>query len=534
MEHLQHERTRHRLMAGVALVVVVLCALPQFVPGPWPTAVADWLGVAHALQLVRWFVVGVMALALVRQWHTVMREPLGYLLAALVFASLASFLQTVLHDVSAGDPLVELAYKLALLLTYAGFAGAVLTLPARIDTARDHVLIAVDTLLVAVAVLVLIWLYFFMPGGDDSIHSINAKEWLAELRSLSFSLLDLVLLLVLVIRPRSTKTGALRAIYVGIALGTSLVLVGDVLTLLSDRLSNPSLLFGAGFVRRCSAPAFLYAGLRALSPLKEWSPARPAPVERRLSVFSTLGTVALLATLIFEQSDHYNPQLMLLTIGTALSGGLLLARQVLLQRRRNLWTEKQRAELDRQVTERTAELAAAKARLELLAGEDPLTKLPNRRVFDEALSTAWSACARAGQPLSMALLDIDQFKAYNDHYGHAAGDDCLLLVANVLRQVVRRRTDLVARYGGEEFLVLLNQTDAAGAEVFAERIREAIEAAALPHAASSVAACVTVSIGVVTVQPDAVTLPQSLFFAADAALYAAKAEGRNCVRVGKA
>ena len=106
MEHLQHERTRHRLMAGVALVVVVLCALPQFVPGPWPTAVADWLGVAHALQLVRWFVVGVMARALVRQWHTVMREPLGYLLAALVFASLASFLQTVLHDVSAGDPLV--------------------------------------------------------------------------------------------------------------------------------------------------------------------------------------------------------------------------------------------------------------------------------------------------------------------------------------------------------------------------------------------------------------------------------------------
>ena len=242
----------------------------------------------------------------------------------------------------------------------------------------------------------------------------------------------------------------------------------------------------------------------------------------------------MLAALFFEQLDHFNSQLVLLTVGATASGVVLLLRQALLQRRRGLWTAKQRLELERQVAERTAELSAARARLELLASEDPLTLLPNRRVFDEALNTAWSACARAGQPLSVALLDIDLFKAYNDHYGHPAGDACLQQVANVLKRVVRRRTDLVARYGGEEFLLLLPQTDEAGAELFAERVRAAIEEAALPHAASSVAGCITVSVGVVTAQPDAVSLPERLFFAADAALYEAKAEGRNCVRVGKA
>ena len=241
----------------------------------------------------------------------------------------------------------------------------------------------------------------------------------------------------------------------------------------------------------------------------------------------------LLVALVVEGLDHGHPHLILLSVGVVLSGLLLLARQALLQRRRNLSMAAQRRELERQVAERTAELAAAMARLELLANEDPLTLLPNRRVFDESLSTAWSACARAGQPLSVALLDIDLFKAYNDHYGHPAGDACLQQVANILRRVVRRRTDLVARYGGEEFLLLLPQTDAAGAALFAERVRAAIEEAALPHAASTVAGCVTVSIGVVTAQPDAVSLPERLFFAADAALYEAKADGRNCVRVGK-
>jgi len=334
-------------------------------------------------------------------------------------------------------------------------------------------------------------------------------------------------------KPRSSKTGTLRGIFGGITVGISLVLVADALTFLQLHLNTTALHFGVSFAHRAASVAFLYAGLRALPPLKDWAPARPAPVERRLSLIGSLGTALLLGALFFEQLDHFNAQLVLLTVGTTASGVVLLARQALLQRRRNLWTAKQRDELERQVAERTAELAAAKSRLELLASEDPLTLLPNRRVFDEALNTAWSSCARAGQPLSVALLDIDLFKAYNDHYGHPAGDACLQQVANILKRVVRRRTDLVARYGGEEFLLLMPQTDEAGAELFAERVRAAIEEAALPHAASSVADCITVSVGVVTAQPDAVSLPERLFFAADAALYEAKAEGRNCVRVGK-
>jgi len=131
------------------------------------------------------------------------------------------------------------------------------------------------------------------------------------------------------------------------------------------------------------------------------------------------------------------------------------------------------------------------------------------------------------------LLDIDHFKSYNDHFGHPQGDTCLREVARVLQRVVRRRTDLVARYGGEEFLLLMPQTDAAGALLFAERVREAIEARGLEHAPGLPRPVVTVSIGVVSTAPDAVSMPEALFFAADAALYEAKADGRNCVRSGR-
>jgi diguanylate cyclase (GGDEF)-like protein len=534
MEQSLQESSWHRLVVGIALAFVSLCSLVQFLPELWPAEVVAWLGTGFAAQCVRAVAVVVVAAALVRQWPTVLREPLAYLLAALLFRALAFLLAHGHLGPEATDSGSMMMQKLLQLMGYVGLTGAVLTLPARVDAARDHALIALDALLAAIAALVLIWLYFIMPGGDDSIRGDNARGLLLLLRTNASPLFDVLLVLVLMAKPRSSKTGALRGIFDGITVGISLVLVADALTFLKLNLNTFALEFGVSSAHRAASVAFFYAGLRALRPLKDWAPARPAPVERRLSVFSSLATVALLAALFFEQLDHFNSQLVLLTVGATASGVVLLLRQALLQRRRGLWTAKQRLELERQVAERTAELSAARARLELLASEDPLTLLPNRRVFDEALNTAWSACARAGQPLSVALLDIDLFKAYNDHYGHPAGDACLQQVANVLKRVVRRRTDLVARYGGEEFLLLLPQTDEAGAELFAERVRAAIEEAALPHAASSVAGCITVSVGVVTAQPDAVSLPERLFFAADAALYEAKAEGRNCVRVGKA
>lgn len=528
------ERRRRWLVAGITLAYLVLCTCVQVLPALFPAWLVALLGNGYAVQMVRWLTVGVVTVALVRQWGTVLRAPLAFLLVAL-FLSAFTALLLYWSPVMSGDyPNFPLLQKPVMVLGYLCMVGAVLTLPKRANATRDYSLIWVDSLQLIVSGLVLIWLYFILPGGDDSIRGDSARGALNFLKMDAALLFDVLLLLVLLFMPRTSKTGALRGIWGGITAGLSLVLAGDLVAILTSHESSTAAALTASLFDRASMVGFLYAGLRALSPLKSWTEARPAPVERRLWLTSSFATVTLLGALIFEQVDHGSFHALILTVGVTFSGLLLLARQVILQRRRHVWTLKQRRELEQQVAERTAELSAARARLELLANEDPLTLLPNRRVFDEALNTAWSACARAGQPLSLALLDIDFFKAYNDHYGHAAGDACLQQVANVLKRVVRRRTDLVARYGGEEFLLLLPQTDAAGAELFAERVRAAIEEAALPHATSTVADGITVSIGVVTVQPDAVSLPERLFFAADAALYEAKAEGRNCVRVGKA
>ena len=528
------ERRRRWLVAGMALAYLVLSTCVQALPALFPAWLVTLLGNGYAVQVVRWFTVGVVAVALVRQWGTVLRAPLAFLLAALCLSALAALLLDASQTLSGDHPNFLLLQKPVLVLGYLCMVGAVSTLPRRTNTTRDYSLVWVDSLQLIVASLLLVWLYFILPGGDDSIRGVAARGALKLLKINAAPLFDVLLLLVLLFMPRTGKTGALRGFWGGLATGLSLVLMGDLIAMLTSRAPSAATVLVVSLLHRAALVGFLYAGLRALSPLTDWTEARPAPVERRLWVASSLVTVVMLVALFFEEVDHGDFHALMLSVGATFSGLLMLLRQVILQRRRNVWTLKQRQELERQVAERTAELSAARARLELLASEDPLTLLPNRRVFDEALNTAWSACARAGQPLSVALLDIDLFKAYNDHYGHPAGDACLQQVANVLKRVVRRRTDLVARYGGEEFLLLLPQTDEAGAELFAERVRAAIEEAALPHAASSVAACVTVSIGVVTAQPDAVSLPERLFFAADAALYEAKGEGRNCVRVGKA
>jgi diguanylate cyclase (GGDEF)-like protein len=133
----------------------------------------------------------------------------------------------------------------------------------------------------------------------------------------------------------------------------------------------------------------------------------------------------------------------------------------------------------------------------------------------------------------LLLIDVDRFKALNDHYGHQTGDECLRVVAATVGATIRHSSDLVARYGGEEFAVLLPDTDAAAAERVAERLRAEIEDLCMPHEGSGASgAVVTVSIGVATarpVQPDMLPGPEALVGAADRALYEAKRGGRNCV-----
>lgn len=158
---------------------------------------------------------------------------------------------------------------------------------------------------------------------------------------------------------------------------------------------------------------------------------------------------------------------------------------------------------------------------------DNLTGLSNRRFFDNVLRTEFSRYKRSGSQLSLIMLDVDHFKKYNDHYGHLAGDDCLLQIANVLRNVVKRPPDIVARYGGEEFVVILPNTDRQGAAVLAGRIGEFMLRLALPHAQSDISEFVTISIGVATAADHVLTDETQLIALADQALYQAKKNGRN-------
>jgi len=175
------------------------------------------------------------------------------------------------------------------------------------------------------------------------------------------------------------------------------------------------------------------------------------------------------------------------------------------------------------------ELKRARDTLAKLAATDGLTGLGNRRSFEQGLHREWSRHLRSGNPLSLVLLDIDHFKAFNDRYGHLAGDDCLRAVARTLPLVVKRGTDVVARYGGEEFACLMPDTDAASAAALAEELRDAIAGLGIEHRASTVAPCVTASLGVASVDGEFDGDPTSLVAAADAALYRAKEAGRNRV-----
>jgi diguanylate cyclase (GGDEF)-like protein len=198
----------------------------------------------------------------------------------------------------------------------------------------------------------------------------------------------------------------------------------------------------------------------------------------------------------------------------------------------NLKLQSQAAEMDsqnRELTETRRQLESRNRDLERLSALDTLTQIANRRRFDAVLRQEWRRCARDESPLSLVFCDIDYFKRFNDTYGHQAGDECLVRVAEAMEETLNRPADLVARYGGEEFIALLVDTDAEGARMLAERMRARVEALGIPHGASDVAPHLTVSLGVATVVPRAALRPEDLVDLADRALYAAKEAGRNRV-----
>jgi len=161
---------------------------------------------------------------------------------------------------------------------------------------------------------------------------------------------------------------------------------------------------------------------------------------------------------------------------------------------------------------------------------DGLTKVPNRRHFDDSLDNEMQRALRTQHPLSLLMIDVDYFKPFNDHYGHGVGDTCLIRIAQAMQAQVSRPMDLLARYGGEEFVVLLPGTGLEGASTVAESLRRTVAALQIPHALSAVATHVTVSIGVASLAQSGPKSTSDLLRLADQALYRAKQAGRNQVR----
>lgn len=176
------------------------------------------------------------------------------------------------------------------------------------------------------------------------------------------------------------------------------------------------------------------------------------------------------------------------------------------------------------------QLARQRKMLEQLAHIDPLTGIANRRKYDQVLDQYWRSALRQHSTLSIVMLDIDHFKEYNDHYGHAAGDKVLHQIAHRLKDSLKRPNDFIARYGGEEFVLLLPESDDQGSRQLIEQCLQAVEDLQLPHDYSPVSNIVTLSAGGISCQPSLYQEPLDAIKQADAMLYQAKQCGKNRVR----
>lgn len=274
-----------------------------------------------------------------------------------------------------------------------------------------------------------------------------------------------------------------------------------------------------------------------LMPLTLWSAFRFSPAAATL--FNTV--LAMLLTLLPSQRVHLlelttnletEQVLQLLVIATLIPALVVLVVNSDRSRSSRKLAQ-QAASLERTVLERTRSLEQANAQLQRLSSTDGLTGLANRRHFDAVMQQEWSSGIAHDTVLAVALLDVDHFKAYNDHYGHPAGDRCLQAIAQALQGQMRNPSDCVARYGGEEFVVLWPGLTLAAASAIAERLRQAVLELAIPHAANAAGPLVSLSIGVAATHPRAkLNSAQSLIELADQRLYAAKAAGRNRVITG--
>lgn len=182
----------------------------------------------------------------------------------------------------------------------------------------------------------------------------------------------------------------------------------------------------------------------------------------------------------------------------------------------------------RELKQKTRALAKANEELARLAQEDGLTKVANRRYIDQKFQEMIATNGRYGLPLSVILLDVDHFKAYNDNYGHIEGDKCLVSIANALSELFVRSSEVVGRYGGEEFIILLSHPSREKLLEDAQRIKGALEGLAIPHDFSETSYLVTVSQGLLFIEPTGHETTEEIYSRVDKALYRAKLAGRDC------
>lgn len=187
----------------------------------------------------------------------------------------------------------------------------------------------------------------------------------------------------------------------------------------------------------------------------------------------------------------------------------------------------ERMMLERNLEKANRELKEKNRQLQELAMSDGLTHIPNRRLFDEIFEKTYREALREAKSLAVLMIDVDNFKAYNDHYGHQAGDEVLIQIAAALKSTLHRPSDIVARYGGEEFTVLLKDIDCLGAEKVADALMQGVMDLHIVHAYSDAGNCVSISIGIAIKKIHSATSQEDLLKYADKALYEAKRQGRN-------
>ena len=273
-----------------------------------------------------------------------------------------------------------------------------------------------------------------------------------------------------------------------------------------------------------SAP-FLIGGWQALHlPFTEEGP-RGAPARARLAVEALCpmlitAAIFVLAASVISQHRFLGLSAIFLLLAIQAVQAVVMQLNYLAGRKRLL--------------EHEHELEETNAALRQMSLEDPLTQISNRRHFESTLQLSWRRCARKGQPIALLMIDIDFFKGVNDHHGHSYGDDCLVSLAQMLKGHARRPDDIVARLGGEEFVMLLPDTEMAGAKAVAARLHQAIHGLGIRNNASPFEGRLTVSIGVGAVtQPLYGVDPSVLVDCADQALYDAKHQGRNRTCTGR-